>query len=82
MPASPTQSAALAMGGLAQATLITTYDYWGYYNITFLGSEVRQPERTIPRAILLSVVFVALLYVVMNLSALPSIHDAAIHVSS
>ncbi len=24
-------------GGLAQATLLATYDYWGYYNITFLG---------------------------------------------
>ena len=47
-------SVALAAGGLAQATLLTTYYYWGYYNITFLGGEVRQPERTIPRAILLS----------------------------
>jgi amino acid transporter len=80
MPPSPTHSAVLAIGGLAQATLIATYDYWGYYNITFLGSEVRQPEKTIPRAILLSVVFVATLYVVMNLSALPSMHDAATHV--
>ncbi len=79
MPPTPAQSAAVAVGGLAQATLIATYDYWGYYNITFLGSEVRQPERTIPRAILLSVVFVAALYVVMNLSALPSMHDAATH---
>jgi amino acid transporter len=43
MPASPAQSAAVAIGGLAQATLIATYDYWGYYNITFLGSEVKQP---------------------------------------
>jgi len=80
MPASPAQSAALAMGGLAQATLIATYDYWGYYNITFLGSDVKQPEKTIPRAILLSVLFVTTLYVVMNLSALPSMHEAAAHV--
>jgi amino acid transporter len=80
MPASPAQSAAVAIGGLAQATLITTYDYWGYYNITFLGSEVRQPEKTIPRAILLSVLFVTTFYVVMNLSALPSMRDAAMHV--
>ena len=63
MPASPGQSAALAIGGLAQATLIATYDYWGYYNITFLGSEVKEPEKTIPRAILLSVLFVTVLYV-------------------
>jgi amino acid transporter len=79
MPAGPAQSAAIALGGLAQATLITTYDYWGYYNITFLGSEVRQPERTIPRAILLSVLFVAAFYVAMNLAALPSLRDAASH---
>jgi amino acid transporter len=77
MPASPTQSVAIALGGLAQATLITTYDYWGYYNITFLGSEVRRPERTIPRAILLSVLFVSAFYVAMNLAALPALRDAA-----
>jgi amino acid transporter len=79
MPASPGLSVALAASGLAQATLITTYDYWGYYNITFLGSEVRQPEKTIPRAILLSVFFVSILYLVMNLAALPAVHDAATH---
>jgi amino acid transporter len=80
MPPSPAQSAAVAIGGLAQATLIATYDYWGYYNITFLGSEVKQPEKTIPRAILLSVLFVTTMYVVMNFSALPSMHEAASHV--
>jgi amino acid transporter len=79
MPTAPGLSAALAASGLAQATLITTYDYWGYYNITFLGSEVRQPEKTIPRAILLSVVLVSAMYVVMNLAALPAVHDAAGH---
>ncbi|MGB6974935.1 MAG: APC family permease [Terracidiphilus sp.] len=77
MPASPAESAGLAIGGLAHATLIATYDYWGYYNITFLGSEVKQPEKTIPRAILLSVGIVAALYVAMNLAALPSVHQAA-----
>jgi amino acid transporter len=81
LPASPAQSAAVALGGLAQATLITTYDYWGYYNITFLGSEVRDPARTIPRAILLSVVFVSSFYVLMNLAALPAVRDAASHIA-
>jgi amino acid transporter len=81
MPASPAQSVAIALGGLAQATLITTYDYWGYYNICFLGSEVRRPERTIPRAILLSVLFVSAFYVAMNLAVLPSMRDAASHIA-
>jgi amino acid transporter len=82
MPASPAQSAAVAIGGLAQATLIATYDFWGYYNVTFLGGEVRQPERTIPRAILLSVLFVAAFYVTMNLAALPAVRDAASHAAA
>jgi amino acid transporter len=81
MPSSPASSIGVALGGLAQATLITTYDYWGYYNITFLGSEVRRPERTIPRAILLSVLFVAAFYVAMNMAALPAVRDAASHLA-
>jgi amino acid transporter len=58
---------------LAQATMITCYDYWGYYNICFLGSEVKRPEKTIPRAILISIAVVATLYVTMNLAVLPSL---------
>ena len=77
MPASPAQPLGAALGGLAGATLIATYDYWGYYNICFLGSEVRQPEKTIPRAILLSVFFVAVFYVLMNLAVLPALGDAS-----
>ena len=79
MPQAPALSTALSMGGLAQATLLATYCYWGYYNICFLGGEVRRPERTIPRAILLSILFVAAFYVLMNLAVLPSLHSAATH---
>ena len=79
MPISPAQPAALAIGGLAQATLIATYDYWGYYNICFLGGEVRHPERTIPRSILLSVVFVAAFYITMNMAVLPALQDVTHH---
>jgi amino acid transporter len=68
-----------AASGLAQGTLLATYCYWGYYNITFLGSEVKRPERTIPRAILLSVFFVAAFYVLMDLAVLPSLGGAAAH---
>ncbi len=77
MPAAAALSLPAGLGGLAQATLLTTYCYWGYYNICFLGGEVRLPERTIPRAILLSVLFVAAFYVTMNLAALPAIRDLA-----
>jgi amino acid transporter len=79
MPAAAALSWSVASLGLAQATLLTTYCYWGYYNICFLGGEVRRPERTIPRAILLSLLFVAAFYVAMNLAALPSMRDSAAH---
>ena len=46
------------------------YDYWGYYNVCYLGAEVRDPGRTIPRAILLSIAGVAALYLTMNISIL------------
>ena len=77
MPAAPPISSSLAFGGLAQGALLATYCYWGYYNICFLGGEVRRPERTIPRAILISVALVAAFYVLMNLAALPSLAGAA-----
>jgi amino acid transporter len=80
MPVSPPLTLPAAIHGLAQATLLTTYCYWGYYNICFLGGEVRKPERTIPRAVLISVLIVAVFYVSMNLAALPSLRDAASHV--
>ncbi len=58
---------------MAQATLFTCYDFWGYYNICFLGAEVRRPEKTIPRAILISIPVVAGFYIAMNLAVLPAI---------
>ncbi|WP_255484089.1 APC family permease [Granulicella sp. 5B5] len=56
--------------GLGSAMLIATYDYWGYYNVTFLGGETREPGRTIPRAVLLSIAVVAVLYLALNTSVL------------
>lgn len=56
--------------GLGSAMLIATYDYWGYYNVTFLGGEARDPGRTIPRAVLISIGIVAVLYLGLNASVL------------
>jgi amino acid transporter len=53
--------------GLGGAMLIAIYDYLGYYNICHLGDEVVDPGRTIPRAVLISVVLVAAIYLTMNL---------------
>ncbi len=56
--------------GLGGAMLIASYDIGGYYNVCFLGDEVKEPTKNIPRALLLSIVAVACLYIVMNVSIL------------
>lgn len=72
--------------GLGAGLLVSAYDFWGYYNVCFLGAEVERPERTIPRAVLGSIVIVGTLYVLMNVSVVGVIpwqtmsaasHDAA-----
>ncbi|HZS54791.1 MAG TPA: amino acid permease [Bryobacteraceae bacterium] len=54
--------------GVGGATLIAMYDYGGYNNVCFFAGEVRDPERVIPRSILLSVLAVAILYLTMNIT--------------
>jgi amino acid transporter len=56
--------------GLGSALLIAVYDYWGYYNVNFFAGEVKNPEKTIPRSIMLSIALIALIYIVMNISIL------------
>ena len=56
--------------GLGSAMLIAAYDIGGYYNVCILGDEVKEPTKNIPRALLLSILAVACLYVVMNVSIL------------
>src|ERR1019366_7849896 len=45
--------------GMGAAMLIATYDYWGYYNVCFIGGEVKDPGRNIPRALIISILAVA-----------------------
>jgi amino acid transporter len=54
--------------GLGAAARIGIYDYLGYYDVCYIGDEVREPGRTIPKSILLSLVGVALIYLLINLS--------------
>jgi amino acid transporter len=56
--------------GLGAGMLISAYDYWGYYNVCFLGAEVRDPQKTIPRAVLGAIGVVGTLYLLMNVSVL------------
>ncbi|MGZ3845662.1 MAG: APC family permease [Flavisolibacter sp.] len=48
----------------------TVYAYLGYYNVCHLGGEIKQPGRNIPRSIFISIVGIALLYLLMNVSVM------------
>ena len=58
------------LGGLGAALILAVYDYLGYYNICYLAEEVVEPTKTIPRVIVVSILLVALLYLLMNVSVL------------
>jgi amino acid transporter len=54
--------------GLGAASRIGVYDYLGYYDVCYIGDEVKDPGRTIPRSIIISVIAVAIIYFAINLS--------------
>src|SRR5207237_5812793 len=61
-------------GGLGIALIYAVYDYLGYYNICYLGDEVRDPERTIPRVIVISILAIGAIYLLLDvclISVLP-----------
>ena len=56
--------------GLGAATRVGIFDYLGYYDICYIGDEVKEPGRTIPRSVIISVIAVAVIYVAINFSVI------------
>ena len=56
--------------GLGAATRIGVYDYLGYYDVCYIGDEVKNPGKVIPRSILISLAVIAACYFAMNLSVI------------
>ena len=54
--------------GLGAAMLIAMYDYLGYYDVCYVAEEVKEPRRVLPASILISVIAVAAIYFLMNVS--------------
>ncbi|MFZ0637762.1 MAG: APC family permease [Candidatus Acidiferrales bacterium] len=54
--------------GLGSATLIAVYNYMGYYDVCYIGDEVRDPGRVIPRSILISIAVCAAGYIAIHLA--------------
>lgn len=58
---------------IGETMILAIYSYIGYYNICYIGDEVRDPGRTIPRAILLSAALVCVLFVALHLAMLGTV---------
>ena len=58
------------MAALGNASVKTIYTYLGYYNVCHLGSEIKNPQKNIPRSIFISIGGIAVLYLLMQTSIL------------
>jgi amino acid transporter len=54
--------------GLGAAARVGVYDYLGYYDVCYIGDEVKDPGRVIPRSVIFSLLAVAVIYFGINLS--------------
>src|SRR5437588_1948968 len=59
--------------GLGAAMRLAIYSYLGYYSVCYIGDEVRNPGRTIPRSIVLSAVVVCILFIGVHLAMLGTV---------
>lgn len=68
-------------GGVAQATALVFVAFTGYGRVATMGEEVLRPERTIPRAVLATLVVVLLVYLAVAASALRLVGPSALAAS-
>jgi len=54
--------------GLGNGTVLVFYNYLGYYQVCYLGGEVKKPERTIPYAVILSILAVTVIDFLLSFS--------------
>src|SRR5690606_20937043 len=66
------------MSGVMRAAALLFFAYTGYARIATLGEEVRQPERTIPRAVIITITGAILLYAAVATVALGTAGAAAL----
>jgi amino acid transporter len=59
--------------GLGAGLIIAIYDYLGYNTTAYLGAEVRDPGRTIPRSIVFSILGIMSLYFLLQIGVLGSV---------
>ncbi|MBS0431945.1 MAG: amino acid permease [Proteobacteria bacterium] len=56
--------------GLGAGLIIGVYDYLGYNTTAYMGDELRDPGRTMPGSIIISVIAMMFVYLVLNISVM------------
>jgi amino acid transporter len=56
--------------GLGAGLIIGIYDYLGYNTTAYIGDELRDPGRTMPGSIIVSVIAMMFVYLLLNISVL------------
>jgi amino acid transporter len=56
--------------GLGAGLIIGIYDYLGYFTTAYMGDELRNPGRTMPGSIIISVIAMMFVYLILNISVL------------
>ena len=65
---SPTSGNLLSAIGIAMIATLWSYDGWN--NLTYLAGEVKEPQKNIPRALILGTIIIIIIYAVTNLAYL------------
>ncbi|MGN6322809.1 MAG: APC family permease [Dyella sp.] len=56
--------------GLGAGLIIGIYDYLGYNTTAYIGDELRNPGRTMPGSIIVSIIAMMVVYLLLNISVL------------
>jgi APA family basic amino acid/polyamine antiporter len=62
----PVAAAAIHAGGFFRALAAGLFAFGGWHMVTYAAEETRDPERTIPRALMLGIAAVVLIYLALN----------------
>lgn len=73
--------APFGFSGIAEASALLFFAFTGYARIATLAEEVKEPEKTIPRAVIITIVTAILLYILVAIAAI-GVSGAAVLSSS
>ncbi len=65
-PRLPTTTASIAIGGFLRALVAGLFAFGGWHMVTYAAEETREPERTIPSALMIGTAIVVVVYLALN----------------